>query len=139
MRLLRTESPLKYNSTGPRPDAIYDAGQAPYDLLLFLMNTGEGTEGSQIDSLCSFVGANNLDPEQSWMWTVKAALSGTLTSAGTLLRYTRLRTAFGIQLSMARRLVSRLELVPLGLTTDQPDCLAGAFFDYHPVIQNAVS
>jgi len=25
------------------------------------------------------------------------------------------------------------------LSTNRPDCLVGAFFDYHPVIQNAVS
>ncbi|KAH8991343.1 hypothetical protein EDB86DRAFT_2936138 [Lactarius hatsudake] len=61
-------------------------------------------------------------------------ISSILTLVGTLSPSTRLQTACEIPLSMGGRLMNRAELVKTGPLANPP---AGAFFDYHPLIQNA--
>ena len=83
-----------------------NAGLASYDVLIFLLNTGEGSALlAQWPSLPLY--PRRLTLEQFWMQQVRRRCSSISTSGGTLLQYTRLRTACETRRSMAGRLVSR--------------------------------
>ncbi len=88
-----------------------DAGLASYDVLIFLMNTGEGLAVLLAQWLSLSDNPRRLTLEQFCMERVRRHCSGIWTSVGTLLQYTLLRTACETQRSMAGRLVSRAELL----------------------------
>lgn len=101
-----------------------DAGLASYDVLIFLMNTGEGSALLLAQWLSLPLHPRRLILEQFWMRQVRRRCSGISTSGGTSLQYTRLRTACETRRSMAGRLVSRAEFsyhpVPWTYVTDGP-------------------
>jgi hypothetical protein len=86
-----------------------DAGLASYDVLIFLMNTGEGSTLLLAQWLSLPLHPRRLTLEQFWMQQVRRRCSGISTSGGTSLQYTRRRTACETRRSMAGRLVSRAE------------------------------